>query len=1319
MESSLFSQPAISYFQPFQSPCGPSLISCEPVACEDFGAKYESISSKVCGWAGELGKDHDLRQGADCARLFSQTAPFQVSAEFPSSELIPTAQRQPRVDFLSSATAMKSIFRASFDTESDVGVAVHRLGDWLVIDDGSELSWSPPPSSPDNTEWAERVRTAEQQHDECLARVEAARLKLFDSQQYVEKVRSMLWNAEVAAKQADDELREALAEAQQAAEACERLKLHEATAPFFETEAEGRGEPVVEEDAVAADASHQEDPQLYRNFLGHSIRQLQDEPTETENTKPKEREVDTCSACQNGELVLLDSPPASFHQVGIWKIAEDASVVVGSRLLCLGNSEHPKLTLYLHDDKMISDTMLLEHWVECLMAGVPEFAVCFHRDGAVQSYSLYKVSELQSFLEERMELGRRVQMTLEVLRWIKRQCRLEGCSYWLSKDKKDSSLKLIKLSGADTPPPSSSQARPLPPCSSTGAPQGLVLKNTFLDIPDEDSDSEDFRRALSCPARFLGTCEMDDLSHVSPLCGRVSALFFRRAVSSAPSSAAAHFFRQVLDLEAFSTNSGIAWSGTTDETGGPAPDGTGGRAALQACSHLGLALCELQGFGEAGTIKGKGAAEEDLADLADLQKPRECGASTSSASAQAAALLAGLRGDVPIPATRGRGRHRMLPLWGGAHEKMEVAPFLFIAVPPWPGASSQRSSRTPALQVSCALAALGRTADALSLQLAGEDEKRLHILALPTAALILLQLASAMAAMMIQGDCCEHGLKTARALLWRTLLAGQKFAALDAADPPRPELQPFFSHLPSKEELLVRFEHLCGRTLLLFASSDDKAKAPSPLSEAPAAAAAWEALDRQLCRLEGWLDMQNSNGKVEASLARLLPDQVEEESRWDLHDGSQVRAHRWRIRAAWHLERSVRLLPSCILEARSQRCCSSLLNQIMMTFATSLSEAAVGLLGQAELRKDAAGGSTSLMQVLKAAYEQLSRAEDLATAAGHKAAAALAQASRGHLCALAADCIVDALHRGDCNSAEQADVVQCLLEDEDITLNDDQDEIVLVGRLGDRAVAETYAAMRSTDPVVEPDAASVLALMASGALQAAVARLRALPPPDLSEEQCRHIALDMLGQAVQLLPGEGCSSASAVGNVSVDRQCAILSAQAHMTLSKVHSSLEIGTWACQDRTRQQQKAATWHLDRVRAALHRASQPVRFEDHLVVTAMLIHVHVLHAGLISCGCVTTKKPHERSLEELIAASRLATTEDGSSGFAGDCVLPLQLQTAWMETKTVALDRLRHVLRVLCTGKASSSVEGWKNLYRYALKLQPSELSELVSAYEKATS
>ncbi|OLP97165.1 hypothetical protein AK812_SmicGene20525 [Symbiodinium microadriaticum] len=373
---------------------------------------------------------------------------------------------------------------------------------------------------------------------------------------------------------------------------------------------------------------------------------------------------------------------------------------------------------------------------------------------------------------------------------------------------------------------------------------------------------------------------------------------------------------------------------------------------------------------------------------------------------------------------------------------------------------------------------------------------------------------------------------------------------------------------------------------------------------------------------------------------------------------------------------------------------------------------------------------------LKAANEQLSRAEDLADASGYKAAAALAQASRGHLCALAADWIVDAVRRGAHDPSEQADVIQSLLEEEEeeeeLSLSDGQGVMLLVGRLGDQAVAETYAAMRSIDSVVEPDAATVLALMTSGALQAAVDRLRLLPPPDVSEEQRRQVVLDMLGQAVQLLPGEGqfpsrvlevqldtsgASAASTVG-ACVDRQCAMLSAQAHLALSKVHAGLETSSLACHDRqSRQPHKTAPWHLDRVRSALHRASEPVRLEDQTVVTAMLIQVHLLHASFISLGHVPTKKrQHERSLEELLAASRLAASEDGASGVAGDCMLPLRLKTVWKKIKTLVLDQVRHVLRLLCTGKPSSSNEGWKSLYRFALKLEPHQLSELVSAYDK---
>eukprot|EP00434_Breviolum_minutum_P040318 symbB.v1.2.035823.t2/scaffold4870.1/size33650/2 len=1214
MESSFFSQPPIAYFQTLQSSCAPSFISCErapyedsgngtacswghfpAMNCKDFGSKYESISSKVCGWAGELGKDHDLRQAAHCAWQ-SQTPPFEVSTELPSSALIPTAQRQPRVDFVSSATAMKSIFRASFETESDLGVAVHRLGDWLVIDDGSELSWCPHHNGPDQDLWAERVRDAEQHHRACLAKVEAAKAKSRETQQYLEKVgrtwiefsaikitswifevRSMLWDAEVASRQADDELREASAstvvkqrypripEAMHGAwlvlpmilmgaqasidaegaeliegddpedlefdddqskddidprHACKPPLTPECSFPCLCCDGPGPNDCVIcsegyacydhdsdgagtcmegepgssfcgsageEEDMLdGEDASDMEDfseedgrvpeeddseeefefseeddqerepkaaetrehlktPADYDDLPDLDVgggsrisssfpgRPTADEPLQAVTTK-KEQEVTTSSSNCQGELVLLDGPPASFHQVGVWNMADDASVVVGSRLLCLGNQEHPKLTLYLHDDRMISDTMLLEHWIECLMAGVPEFAVCFHRDGAVQSYSLYKLSELQRFLEERMELGRRVQMTLEVLRWIKRQCRLEGCSYWLSKDKQDSSLKLIKLSGNEYP----QEERGAWPVCGTGA--GL-------------DESSSVRRALSCPARLLGNEDMEeDLSHLSPFSGRISTLFFRRAVSSVPGPDAARFFRQVLDLEAYSSQ--ISAPGNSDDEEGPPVSVTAGRnLTLQACSHLGLALCELE--------SSEDADGKNFGDLEDFPS-----FGSTSTSAQAAALLSRLRRDLPMPCRR---QYRMLP-WGITTSTPEAereashsstarilgVPTLFTVLPPWPSSSS---SPTDVSKLASAMAALNRSGDALDLLGAeakhespgSQDAKRLEALALPIAALVLLELASAMlragassqrrqawqaesdvtlrdrrplwlcsagvqrgfaavgdrfpdvevdmgypptkvnmvsrlagkktivvgvpgaftptcstqhvpgflkqqdalkgkgihevlvcsvndgavmdawardqkiegsmitfladtegnmarslnllldtpkirqrlggprlkrfAMLVKEGVITEMVVAEDDAIIWRALLAGRKFAMLDAASMPRPDPQPFFSQLPPKEEFLLRFEHLSGRALLLFANMDP-----------------------------GWAEQCD------------LDKDEKEELRWSLFEGDQDCA-RWRVRAAWHMERSVRLLPSHIVEARCQRGCSALLNE--------------------------------------------------------------------------------------------------------------------------------------------------------------------------------------------------------------------------------------------------------------------------------------------------------------------------------------------------------------------------------------------------------
>ncbi|CAE8668720.1 unnamed protein product, partial [Polarella glacialis] len=800
---------------------------------------------------------------------------------------------------------------------------VHRLGDWLVIDDGSELT-ACLGSGVGNSEGddAERRRLAARRHSAALAQAQVSESKSVEAQQRAEEARAALWAAEMASKRAQDELHEALMEVQRAAEERDRLGAAEGRASAgsrgdgsrnartvgvrMQTRPVGSCRP-----ATVTQETHGELPsevQLYHNFLGHSIQLIQEEQTPLQT--PSDREV---SARSGGQLVAMDSPPAAFGQVGVWKIADDASVVIGSRMLCLGNSEHPKLTLYLHNDNVISDMMLLEYWLECLMAGVPEFAICFHRDGAVQSYSLYNVSELRHFLEERMKIERKLKMTLEILRWIKRQCRLEGCTYWLSKAKNQPTLRLCKLSGPGTSESERRGEAPLPASELSGlsATLGaeLVLKNTFLHVPEAEIYSV-FRRALSCPARIFGSSDLsaeqaEQQESVSqPLRGRVSALFFRRAVASMPGPDAARFFRHALDLQALSSSASATGgaSAAEDETDRPvspssatsftSAGGGGGRIPLQACSHLGLALCELlpRGHKYPGHEGRESAAGPD-------QEPQ-------SASA---ALLAALRRDASASPLRGAESgagpslgYRLLPLWGsrrGAAAFRLHAPLLFVGAPPWPrglttsfssvgagGAADFPSGRTAAAAnnnnsnsnsnsnssnskrdglaalLTSAMASVSRVGDALGLigsdGLPEDDRRRLEAIACPTAALSMLRLASVLR----QTTCPQRwgsassnnndnnnknnnknnnlpGAKSVQDLIWRALVAGRGFSALDAARQPRPEPQPIFSQLPTSDELLVRVEHLCGSFLLsgVSASSVPQVKAGARRSGAAAA----------------------------------------------------------------------------------------------------------------------------------------------------------------------------------------------------------------------------------------------------------------------------------------------------------------------------------------------------------------------------------------------------------------------------------------------------------------------------------------------------
>eukprot|EP00927_Polykrikos_kofoidii_P029701 TRINITY_DN25640_c0_g1_i1.p1 TRINITY_DN25640_c0_g1~~TRINITY_DN25640_c0_g1_i1.p1 ORF type:complete len:1691 (+),score=314.86 TRINITY_DN25640_c0_g1_i1:298-5370(+) len=1106
MAASLFSQPPVAYFQPLPSSLpntrAPSFIACgKPGTYDTFGSRglteFETISSKVCDWAGELGKNHDLRQGADhCAWLFSeQAAPFQVSAELPTSALIPAAQRQPRVDFVSSATAMKSLFSLACDIEADMGVMVHRLGDWLVVDDGTEISSSlsagqQTQTAKEERAFKERLRRAEQRHRVAVAHAEAVEAHVAEKQELVEQARVALWRAELEAQRVEALLQDAMKEVATAAGEVERMRAgrsgaapgsRDITEENLSTPASGEessagsaGSNSCCQSKVGVDAA--EDHLLYRNFIGHSIRLLQDEspsdvdegeePTTDSPAGEDGGSPRAASAAKGQELVPLDGQ-AAFRQVGVWKVADDVSVVVGSKMVCLGNAEHPKLTLYLHNTNVVSDVTLLEHWLECLIAGVPEFAICSHQDGAVQSYTLYKLSELWPFLNERLAIERKLRMTLEVLRWIKRQCCFEGCTYWLSKSKDDPSIKLFRLSGANTTVRRGARrsvAVPatLPPLPSILGPgNALVCKNTFLHVLEEDDDSSsgerDPRRSRSCPARLYGPEEAtvtvsSELSvrggEPQPLTAfrhRISALFFRRAVSSPPRADVARFFESALDLAA---------ADATDHCGG---DGRESMVFLEACCHLGLALCRLgtsPAFGDNAT-----SSEDDRG--SDCVS---CDGTSGETFRRLPALLASLRVDAPhhcrFATNDRREGYRLWPLCG----RVRRTPLLYIGLPPWPqrlqGAEGcpehevdglrriarrgdekleERPLATPSL-------ALVRVADAFHLlavaapETVGNglpdcDRERVEALAFPIAAVTLIRLASELLRSSLSPPSsprAHSGITTSR-LAWCALMAARRFAVLDSAHRIA-EKRPFFSILPSPEELLVRVEHLAGG-LLLAAPPSTAEDVNVDLDVTPAQ------IRVSLSQLEQWLLVNQSrvqaamktiakpcgtssmappregpcwDGAVTASVSAADLGSCTEVDATDISainseqvaiaPGPAAPMQQRREAALWHYEQSVRLLPKVMVERGAG---SGLLSPMMMALAATLVESVVGMIDGCDtasvVGSEACG---QCLEMLSACDRRLARAEELAEGASHSTSRAVVQANRGQLRSLAADVLV-------------------------------------------------------------------------------------------------------------------------------------------------------------------------------------------------------------------------------------------------------------------------------------------------------------------------
>ncbi|KAJ1634440.1 hypothetical protein T492DRAFT_973693 [Pavlovales sp. CCMP2436] len=83
-----------------------------------------------------------------------------------------------------------------------------------------------------------------------------------------------------------------------------------------------------------------------------------------------------------------------FRQVVRWQV-RGWQLLLGSDTLVFGNAEHPSVTLQLCDlEREITPTTCLDFWLDNVMAGVPEVAVCGHQRGIVSGYKVLRTEDV-------------------------------------------------------------------------------------------------------------------------------------------------------------------------------------------------------------------------------------------------------------------------------------------------------------------------------------------------------------------------------------------------------------------------------------------------------------------------------------------------------------------------------------------------------------------------------------------------------------------------------------------------------------------------------------------------------------------------------------------------------------------------------------------------------------------------------------------------------------------------------------------------------------------------------------------------------------
>ncbi|GJP39932.1 hypothetical protein CLOM_g24250 [Closterium sp. NIES-68] len=155
-----------------------------------------------------------------------------------------------------------------------------------------------------------------------------------------------------------------------------------------------------------------------------------------------------------GVGVEAETGPDGFARVVFWQF-EHLRLFLGSDLILFSNEKHAAVSLHLVEVELESSPLVwLDIWLDNLMAGVPELAICYHHKGVVQGYELLHADDVfllkclardgsSSFFPHAVR-----DSALAILRFLQDKCVHSPGTYWLRKDAGTDVLQLFDL----TPP---------------------------------------------------------------------------------------------------------------------------------------------------------------------------------------------------------------------------------------------------------------------------------------------------------------------------------------------------------------------------------------------------------------------------------------------------------------------------------------------------------------------------------------------------------------------------------------------------------------------------------------------------------------------------------------------------------------------------------------------------------------------------------------------------------------------------------------------------------------------------------------------------